>query len=392
MHISASQINSFLTCRRIWGWRYLDRLASGDSAATALGSECHSHVEHYGKEGVLPNIDSVWTYGEKDYYPGKIAVELIQGLNSIFLIDELRYYNAEFELKFTVTPKEVKRYYNIDLPGDINLVGIFDVFWIYDGVNIVDHKTSSDPAKWGKKEEHLKEDPQRILYEFCAPIVAKSRGSSCRFWLNYASTKYKRSGSYIVKHEADYDQIRKDFVEQLLPVIKEMARLKRARAKALDLPPEPHACDMFLGCERKSVCNLTNAERIVGLMSSNMSILEKIKAAKEKQAGAPMPQSVNPPEEKEEAPQVPETAKAEADELEKSKKSPGRPKGSTKKAPRTVAQQAKKDTADDTGTDSALDSDVSAALGFLAGCAMTTPADQTLVKRAIDKINEALAK
>jgi hypothetical protein len=122
-----------------------------------------------------------------------------------------------------------------------------------------------------------------------------------------------------------------------------------------------------------------------------MSILEKIKAAKEKQAEA-APQAVNPPEEKEEAPQVPATAKAEADELEKAKKSPGRPKGSTKKAARTVAQPAKKDTADATDTGSALDSDVSAALGFLAGCAMTTPADQSLVKRAVDKINEALAK
>jgi len=419
MHISASQINGFLMCQRIWGWRYLDRLPGADSRATALGSECHSDVDRYLKSGKLPDASRVWSYEDKDYYPGKIAIELIYGLNRIINIDYLWKYNAQFELKFNVTPYQVKKYYNLDLPADVNLTGIFDVAWVYDGVNIVDHKTSSDPAKWGKKADDLEDDTQSILYKFCAPIAFNSKGAGARFWLNYASTKYKKSGSYSVGGQlCEYDKIKNDFEEKLLPVIKLMAEIKRNNLKALDLPPDPHSCDLFLGCGLKSVCNLTNAERIVGYMSNGNSVLDRMRAAAasqkqgkvvddqkmpeeqpeaETKKGSLMDrikasQSVNPPESASEEPQTPETAKKEADALEKETSGRrGRPKGSTKKGRAVKPQPSSSVSSDATDeADYSGDSEVSAALGFLTGVASTTACDQDLINKAANVIREAI--
>ena len=45
--LSPSQINTFLSCRRKWFYRYIMELPDEDSFATARGRAVHSTLEHF---------------------------------------------------------------------------------------------------------------------------------------------------------------------------------------------------------------------------------------------------------------------------------------------------------------------------------------------------------
>lgn len=156
MHISTSQIKTFKICRRQWAWRYIDHLPSVEHAATAFGTYTHSLLEDFGTSGKVPDTKEIWRFhGQgRAYYPGKTALQMIDGLQNIISIEMLRG-RGNFERKFAVGRKVLAKH-GIDVPEDVELVGIIDISILLSwGLLIIDHKTSSDPIKWGLTVDDL---------------------------------------------------------------------------------------------------------------------------------------------------------------------------------------------------------------------------------------------
>lgn len=166
-----------------------------------------------------------------------------------------------------------------------------------------------------------------------APIALRCTDiDEIAFYLNYGSSKAQPSKSYQVGLTLTKEEVYHRFKQQILPYIWEMAELKRKGIKALQQEPTPTACNMYSGCERVRICDLSVAQRMKGLTMVNARVAAILGKANKKE------DPVNPPESKEAPPQTPATAKDAADKLEEKKEAPaakktrrGRP--ATKKTP-----------------------------------------------------------
>jgi hypothetical protein len=341
IRISASQIENYLRCRRYWAWKYIDKVPSKPSEATEFGSHVHALCEKFCADGTSPDPKKIWRYTPTSTarYPGKVALQLIAGLGSIMPLDVIRE-RGTYERGFEIPAEEINKYYNTEIPSDVTLVGFIDIaIDLGDSIAVIDHKTSSDPQKWGKSAEDLQVDVQKMLYSAMVPITLESCDvSNISFTLNYASSRAVASHAYTVGVESSAALVADDFRFRLVPTIIEMAELKRNKVPAAIQRPNPAACGMFRGCDFKSVCKLTSAERMKGFMMGN-AMLESIRAKVEAKRLA-AEGGVNPPEAAEAPEETPEIAKEDTKVVqsvvaeEKKTKGRGRPPKATEEQPK----------------------------------------------------------
>jgi hypothetical protein len=288
--ISPTQIDMFLSCPRNWAWFYIAKVPKVDTAATAVGSRVHDILEQYAKDGTPPDVNKVWQFEDKGkfYRPGQIAMNMIgPGFP--------QPGTAEAEGKF-----------NWNIEDGLIITGKIDLNW-YDReghtVFLMDHKTSSNPPKWGKKDEDLIKDTQATVYG--AYLCKRYRfADSVKCIWNYGSTAGTKSHSYRATQTFTAAALTDKFYSEILPVVRHMRDLKLAKTDPLALPPNPEACELFRGCPHKERCNLSTTERLGALLMGSESMLADL-IAKAKEDGQdvskaeesiPTADGINPPE------------------------------------------------------------------------------------------------
>ena len=254
--LSASQIGTYLDCRRKWGWRYLTGYKDPPGASAQVGSRTHELLEGYLMHGTPPNYMEVLelpnSRGEKKVYePGRIAEAFLP-----FLPAPGPHLDVEAEFWHSY-------YY-----------GKIDVAYLAEkGLPVVmDHKTTSN-FKYAKTEKDLLGDPQAMIY---ADVAMERTGSNeaMLVW-NYGSTskpyKVKRVALRVLREHS------RSVLESLAPTAEEMQTLYKIKAyeeqtqppetlhqtltdMVLMLPPSMESCGKYGGCPNVVRCAFTSEQ------------------------------------------------------------------------------------------------------------------------------------
>ena len=303
--LSASQIGTYIDCKRKWGWRYLTGYKDPPAASAQVGSRTHELLELYLTHGTPPNykevLELVNAKGEKKTYePGRIAEAFLPFLPAPgpHLDIEAEFWHA---------------YY----------YGKVDVAYLSEtGVPVVmDHKTTSNIKLYAKTEDDLLADPQAMIY---ADVAMERTGSNEAYLVwNYGSTskpyKVKRVALKVLREHS------RSVLESLAPTAEEMQTLYKIKAyeeqtqpietihktltdMVLTLPPSMESCGKYGGCPNITRCAFTSEQLMRAAFAqkgshsmAEQSFLEsfksKIQAAKEHSAvgAGHLPAPVLPP-------------------------------------------------------------------------------------------------
>jgi len=235
--------------------------------AQVFGENLHSMAEHYLATHEIP---------DQSRKEGRLFVEGIPHLPK----RKLEPHEIEGEVRFTF--------------HGVPWIGYYD--WKeFDICRIGDHKTSSDPKKWGLTAEQLPKDVQAAMYAFGSGWPrTKLR------WLYYSK---KSSNAYPVDAELTLDQA-EEVLTNYVPQTLEMQRWFDTNPATLtieqlnQIPNDPKSCDMCgRGCDFAAHCQLIKPQSLIrtgDTMAANdrvAALQAKLNAIKNAETPA-----VNPPE------------------------------------------------------------------------------------------------
>lgn len=269
--VSPSQIKTWGECPRKWGFRYIDGIETPQNKAAALGSTVHSILESWLRDGVPP---------DENTRAGKIAAG---GLRFLPAPGEAEH--VEWSMMF-------------DFEG-ILFRGIVDlVFEDEDGPVVSDHKTSSDPARWGLSPPEMPRDVQALTYSI--GVLDLTGADAVGLQWTYFPTRGSPTNGFPVSARITKGTADKNFREIVFPaasaIVDTMDRHKRDGIKANDLAANPAACGNFGGCPFAVYCERTPGETIAAIFgtkneneSENTMGLKELLQAKKNKAGKMAP-------------------------------------------------------------------------------------------------------
>lgn len=76
-YVSPSQLDTYLTCKRKWGFRYLDGIEAPPHRSAKVGTRVHEILETWLRDATPPVIDEKMVIDNHEYFPGRIAMEAI---------------------------------------------------------------------------------------------------------------------------------------------------------------------------------------------------------------------------------------------------------------------------------------------------------------------------
>mgnify|MGYP003675957313 CR=1 FL=1 len=223
VHYSASQIKTFSRCARQW---HLDKWSSFPTppagAGAALGGLVHSEIESflYGKTGSLHEVAE----------PGRDFLEWLRAKPAL-LIE-----------------------HTINRDG---IVGVIDVYT--DGL-VIDHKTSSDPEKWGLTPDQLANDLQMTIY---AAWSFNKEPERQLITIAHAYYGTKRRSFKLVKATVSRERIERQYQEAIAFTRVNMAHLATSEIDSFDIPGTASACGAFGGCGFLKICNPKKGAQIM---------------------------------------------------------------------------------------------------------------------------------
>ena len=300
--VSPSQVNTFRTCERKWGHEKIGGHVEPEKQGTALGTYVHGILEAYAEHGTAPDTEETWQFepGAKTFYPGVIALNMI---TRVMPPPGVAVTEGEFEFQPGPNDPIVRGFVDLGYEGSEHSFPELDAI---DGpvLVVVDHKTSSNPKKWGKTEESLPKDPQAIMYAMAALHEWRQSNTGppplvlCAW--NYGATSGKPSGGKIVFALFTPKEVFAAF-KALLPTIRKIARLRKERPDPNTLKFNAGACSMYGGCPHRDRCNLTNEQKLESLMSNSLldDLLDEEQSTAPPETELPPPvegDQVNPPE------------------------------------------------------------------------------------------------
>ncbi len=308
--VSASQIDKFDTCQRRWGFHYISGIKEDAGASADLGKEMHGIGEEYLKTGA---------------YPDRLTQAGAMFISGLPYLPPPGSGGVEGKIDFVIAGVRYLGF--IDYRG--SRVPGFDP----DQIVVLDHKSSSDPKKYGlwTKAAFLM-NPQALIYATHEVTVNEAPDAHMR-WLYYWSKT--KSGSRQRCEPSDVVLLKSELEDVFEPVVhnkaKEIVRLKVLAPDPNELEPNADACYKYnKPCPYMSVCApLTTRQRIEGALklenkkmaAAELTLLEKIELAKKAKNGvsaAPPPvaqtDQINPPEAK--AAPAPVVTKAAAPKAE----------------------------------------------------------------------------
>lgn len=259
---SPSQANTAKLCRRLWGFRYLDKIRSPSTPSQARGTALHTVGENWLRDGEVPPDT-------------EIGRRFLAGVHH--LPQPSPDVLVEHEFLFE--------------DGDVHWRGFIDcVDPTGDMITVIDHKSTKN-FYWAKKPEDLKTDTQGIVYAKVTMEKFKVDVVEAR-WVYYLMEGQPQSKkvSVILKKE----HVDKQY--QGLKILgEELLEIKKTTTTGLDISVQyPNGgCRAFGGCDFGEVC--AAKERGQETMSDLLSRLKKMKDNGVDQNVQALHAAVNPP-------------------------------------------------------------------------------------------------
>jgi hypothetical protein len=256
---SASQVETFILCRRKWAWDKREGIKPPPNASAQEGLDVHHALDAWLKEARPLNMLTP---------AGKVAMaglHLLPAPMTPGLESETQSF-VEIEGWRFIVKKDWQR---LDIWPPI----------------VGDHKTTKD-FRWMKTTDVLRTDVQACLY------AAEAMWATGWTTVDLQWTYFRTRGA----PKAEPVRLRVT-VEDIAPTIRkicdtvaEMQLVHDLELRALDLPPSAESCDAFGGCFFQSRCNLTPQERLVSIMTQAQRSNDFLAMMQLRQAG-----QVNPP-------------------------------------------------------------------------------------------------
>lgn len=296
--VSVSQIASFdptqpAGCPRRWWFRYVAGKPEPETASKSKGKDFHTSIEHYLKTGedvLSPEVRAgkhLIRRGEKQYV-------------------EVQVPDQVFRLKLDFA--------GVYLSGRIDLLDCGTVHLDGEGaevsedvIEVLDWKTTSSIAAYGKSGAALLTDPQMVGYGL-AVLNADKYADRVRLSHVYFQTRGQKLAAKrtIV---ATRDHLEGEH-RRLTAVVNDM----RAIAQISDVSEVPKnllACSAYGGCPHASYCPKTEAERLKNIWRTPMSLRRATPAPQTQVTPAQQPASVAPQQAVHMAPVQPAPVRAE---------------------------------------------------------------------------------
>lgn len=231
--VSASQIKTYDRCARKWGFKYLEGIPDPPGAAAKLGSAVHKVLEDFLNDGTQPDTST---------REGKIATAGLE------LYPEDPDVEVELEIFFVA--------------DGVLYRGFIDAVWAHDPPKIKDHKTSSDPAKWGLNAKQLVRDPQGLIYG----TFGLDHWDSQEVELGWVYYKTRgRSHAFPVEALLSRELAIENFEALIAPIGKAITTTRQQFVAgeikgAKDLEANTQACGDFKGCPYAEFCKRSPKE------------------------------------------------------------------------------------------------------------------------------------
>lgn len=294
LSVSPSQASNYASCKRRWGWEYLEGVEVPQKTSAQIGERCHKILEDWLGKGIpvdtTEEVKLVDDRGqERTYYPGLVVYNGLHlqprpgedlDIENEFHLD---HWNGRIDLAYLVS-------------SDGRVIQYVPGYWQVGSVPVVhDQKTSTDPWTWGKSDEDLRQDVQALVYAHAALRAAYGESIDPNDvvelrWLYHQSrapfkprfVKVRMTRAEVVAGLEPWDEL----VRELLEVRNTgyAPGDERPRKRALDLEPNPHACANYGGCPHQARCDLSPEMKMRALNMAEMTFLEKVEAAKAKKA------------------------------------------------------------------------------------------------------------
>lgn len=249
--VSASQIKTADACMRKWGFKYIDKIPDPVGKAAIFGSAVHKQLEGWFEDGEDP---------DESKREGVVAAT---GLHLYPKAEDVDHVELSFVFDFE----------------GILYRGFIDLAWKLEKEfpTICDHKTSSDPKKWGLNEVTILEDIQALTYSVFA----------LDFWVapqvNLQWTYYKTRGKpnpFNVTVTMDREDARTRFNQHVAPLARDIYEALELHKEGVvedanDLPVSVSACGDFGGCPYADICRRTSSESLDAVFGNKEEKKEK---------------------------------------------------------------------------------------------------------------------
>lgn len=255
---SASQLKNYDRCPRRWYFKSIAKLPDPLKASAKLGIDMHARLESHFRHGTpLP-----------DDTPGKIAA------SGVHLLPEPGAHEYEVESKID------RKIFGA------RFIGYVDLRW-HDAerLHVLDHKSSSDPERYGLAPAELVTDTQAVLYAHDSMLTYGVDKTLLR-WVYYATRGKRRA--FAVEATAT----RAEIDDRLVPVGRLVERMNQDRtaSKGNELEPNFDACTDFGGCPFVEHCDRNKRALYASRFNDNdkdksMGLRDKIKKKAPPRAG-----------------------------------------------------------------------------------------------------------
>jgi len=220
--LSATEIDTFTTCRRKWAYQYIDEIKPESSKAIQFGLAIHKFLENYLKGNSI-NYETA---------EGRVASP---GL--AYLPKSLPERSVERKIFFSKA--------GFIFQGVIDfLEDLGNKKW-----RIGDHKTCS-ALTYALSSEELKKNIQANIYAQWAFLEEDAEEVSLK-WIYYRTKSTPKA--VCVEASLSYDEAQKNF-EPILQIANEIKKAVDSKAKSLSFPKNESACFKYGPCPFFSRC------------------------------------------------------------------------------------------------------------------------------------------
>ena len=241
--LSPSQIDRWDMCQRWWAWQYIAKIRSPQNAAAKLGGEVHAHLEKWLRDATPPPDTKSGIIAQR-MIPTLIAHGVLPGSG---VVERRFWFRTRLGHQYT---------------GFIDWSGVLGDMV----ATVIDHKTSGD-LRWAKTEADLHNDIQAVIYAVVG-FVGFGTDTLQLMW-NYGETKKKKNTYAVkpVKTTVHLAVVADKFERVIEPVAAEIIFHHHAQNHPLSFPPSPQSCGAYGGCPHQGRCNLTDQEKLGGIMT-----------------------------------------------------------------------------------------------------------------------------
>ena len=235
--LSPSQIEKWDLCKRRWALEYIGGIKPPPHPSAQLGTDVHTILEAWLMYSTPPNINTK---------AGKIAAKMIVNLPYPGTgVTERQFY--------------LTTHNGISYTGKIDWSGIF-----HEWFTVVDHKTTGNLA-YAKSAAQLHSDLQALTYTL-AGCLGFGIDEIQLLW-NYGTTKDRDPIVQPSRTKIRLPIAVEKFENIVEPYAAEIVYARQSRADPMSFPTTASACGAFGGCPHQSICNLSEKEKLRGIMT-----------------------------------------------------------------------------------------------------------------------------